>query len=140
MKHFGINNCEALEVNPISAEASKWINNDPRFQPGALQRQVLVDAVRGGKQKEEILNIASTIVDRHKIRNEKRKLGGNQMSGNSIGILFDLNVNLSKIDKYFAFAINDERQNNEPTYDFKSSRQLLQIADDMNRDGDSPLR
>ena len=138
VKHYGIRTCEALEVHPITTEATQYIKSDPRVRPRTLQRQILVDAMRGGKQKEEILNIAATIVDRHKIRNEKKKLGGSQASGNSIEALLHLKVNLSNIDKYLAFEINDERQNNKATYVFKTSKHLLKIAD-MNRDGTSRL-
>ena len=62
-----------------------------------------------------------------------------QASGNNIQVLLDLEINLNNIDKYLAFDINDERQTNKPTYVFKTSRQLLNIADDMNRNGASPL-
>ena len=52
------------------------------------------------------------IVDCCKNRKEKKTLGGSQASGNSIEALLNLKVNLNNIDKYLAFEINDERQNN----------------------------
>lgn len=46
---------------------------------------------------------------------------------------------MDKIDKYFIYALNDKRLNGKPTFVFKTSSGMIQIATQMDASGDSYL-
>ena len=127
VKHIGTHVCT---FNPVVAEtcppADEYMKTHPKAKPRVVQRQILLQALRTGTSvtKERLLDLASQVLDKTAIRNKRQHMN----ASGSIEPILVFKAQLVSVDRFFIYKVNDERSNDQPTYVFKTSKCLLELA------------
>ena len=138
--HCGSHSCPVIarkEDKPVE-DVQDLLRKDPSLKPSQVQSALLVSTLRSGKSWEKIDKQARQLVDRTWISNQKQAVRRdlNPLGENFEGLVA-FKHHCDKKDTFYAYKINDSRGNpDSPTYVFKTSRTKLNIANNMNKDGD----
>jgi hypothetical protein len=136
VRHLGFHTCPARIPMTFPEEISETFSRNPKTKPSKLQRDILVNSLRESGNVNAIKELASNLLDKKKLRNEKQKQSKvTHPHGHSFDAVVHLKRQLDAQDPFLIFEINGEGMNENPSYVFKSSTFLAKIALEMDRSG-----
>lgn len=136
VKHVGLHTCKARVPTSIPEEVGETFSKNPKTKPSKLQRDILVNALRDSGDLNTVKELASRLLDKKKLRNEKQKRASvTHPHGHSFDAVVHLKRQLDTQDPCLIFELNGEGMNENPSYVFKSSTCLAKIALQMDRSG-----
>ena len=134
IKHVGKHTCVAKKLTTIPEAISETFRKTHKTKPSKLQRDTLVQTLRESGDINAIKELASRLLDKKKLRNEKQKQSKfTHPHGHSFDAVVHLKSQLDLQDTCLIFEVNGEGMNQNPSYVFKSSSCLGKIALQMDR-------
>ena len=141
--HQGNHTCQLkIEKSKFDSYMSQVIKDNPDLTPSQAARAHVSNAVCAGNI-EEAFKRAEGVADTKRYaflrKQQKKSLGPTTQS---IEAIMKLKESCKDIDPFFIYKVNMEGMNEGPTFVFKTSRQALQIAMDMdiNSTTNNPLK
>lgn len=142
--HHGLHTCPVIVKANSKAAADalkKKFDADPEMKPKKAVNSVITEAIKDGHDWDAIESLAESLLDPSLPKNVKQKVRKElHPAGHSFEAVQVLKTKLDMKDPLYVFDMNDGRFNSDkPTFVFSTSKEKMNLAADMSRDGDLPF-
>ena len=141
--HLGTHTCPLLSKPEKPTEKVKeMFKKNPKLTPSEIQSSLVMSSLRKGEDWETVESTAAKIVDRKWISNQKQNAKKEiHPSGENFEAVVTFKLYCDEKDNLLVYKVNDSRGNPDvPSFVFKTSRERMDIAMKMNKDGDHFLK
>lgn len=142
MFHLGTHSCPVISKPEKPAEkVREMFENDPSLTPSEVQSSFIISSLRKEESWDLLESKAAKIVDRKWISNQKQNVKKEiHSSGENFEAVVTFKLYCDAKDDLFVYKVNDRRGNPDvPSFVFKTSKERMRIALQMNKDGDQFL-
>lgn len=140
--HKGDHTCVAKNKKVSKETIRKAISENPAVKPSKLVNDKMVTLMSSNDfQWNDVEDVAEDFVDLkrvHNVREELRKQ--TNPLGHNFEALASYKHKCDEKDKYLIYRVNNRALNGKPSYVFKSSHAMAELALSMNRDGQGILK
>ena len=137
--HLGTHSCPVISKPEKPAEkVREMFENDPSLTPIEVQSSFIISSLRKEESWDLLESKAAKIVDRKWISNQKQNVKKEiHSSGENFEAVVTFKLYCDAKDDLFVYKVNDRRGNPDvPSFVFKTSKERMRIALQMNKDGD----
>ena len=141
--HLGTHTCPLLsKPEKPKQKVKEMFKKNPKLPPSEVQSSSVMLALRKGEDWEMVEITAATIVDRKWISKQKQDAKKEiHPSGENFEAVVTFKLYCNEKDNLLVYKVNDSRGNLDmPSFVFKTSRERMDIAITMNKDGDHFLQ
>ena len=141
--HWGEHTCPVIS-NPEkpNKKIREMLEKNPKLTPSEIQSSFIVASLRKGGDWNEVENAAKRLVDKKCIANEKQNIKRpTRPCRENFEAVVTFKLYCDNQDELLIYKVNDRRDNPDlPSFVFKTSRERMKIALNMDRDGEHFMR
>ena len=145
--HYGMHTCVAVNKSISSSivnDAAQSFQTSRQLKPERYVNDKIIAAIETSSSADDVYKIASSLTNNSKLNNIKAKARAEiNVAGHNFDAVgkYKESVCRKLEDPYLIYKVNNKALDaTRPSFVFKSSKEQLQIAIDMDREGDNLLR
>ena len=141
--HYDKHTCVAVKKAISDELAAKAFQMSRQLKPQRYINDKIISAIETASCVDDVYEVANTFVNNSTLSNIKAKARAElEHTGHNFDAVgkYKQSVSQKLEDLFLIYKVNNkELDGTRPSFVFKSSKEQLQIAIDMDREGDSPL-
>lgn len=137
--HWGEHTCPVIsKPEKPTKKIREMLEENPKLTPSEVQSSFIMACLRQEGDWNEVENAANRLLDKKWIANEKQNMKKETRPyGENFETLVTFKLYCDNQDELLIYKVNDRRGNPDlPSFVFKTSRERMKIALNMDREGD----